>query len=1233
MNRKFHLLFALAVGLLSLSASIFPGAAQDFRATITGRVSDANKAAVPNAQVNVKNLETNEITTATTNSEGNYKAPFLRPGSYSITIEASGFKKVTRDKIELVISQMATFDFTLEAGAISENVTIEGSAPVIETASADRGVVIDRQKVIELPLNARNPFMLGVLTAGVSFNGASIWQRPFDNGAIAEWTINGSQSRGNEFLLDGAPNNGQGGGNNIAYVPPVDSVQDFKIMTNTYDAQYGKTTGGIINVNLKSGTNNFHGTLYEFMRREWLDALDFRLKANGTSKPKHYLDQYGGLAEGPIRVPWLYNGKDKTFFMFNYEGYREGVPAPLRLSVPEPEMLTGDFSKLVDRFGKPINIYDPLTGNEANGYTRTQFSDPSRATPANPLGLNIIPANRLNPIAQKILSFMPKSNQRDAGSDYSKNNLFVSPNLATDRFWNWTAKVDHQFNEKHRMYLRFAKNDRRENRNENGVIDAVGECCQLPFKRLNDAFVADHLATFSPNFIFNFRVSFNRFEEKGVGDENMGFDQTTLGFSPSLINSLPGSVMFGRYEPGDGYIPLGRTPGNNVTNTVATQPNFTWIRGAHTWRGGADIRWTQYIIRDEGNPFQLTAGRGFTQKVWNQGDSNSGNGIATFLLGYVGGQVENRLFATTLNKYIAPWFQDDWKVNRRLTLNLGLRWDINRPPNERYDRLNRGFDPNVVSPIDSQVNHTIPDPRGGNFILPQLKGGLLFAGVNGVDQLAANTDWNNIQPRIGFAYLLKPKLVMRGGWGLYYINPNNDYIQNAGFSVATGVTNSIDGGRTPIAGAINNPFPNGLSTPKGAAGGLETFLGRGFNFVNPNFVVPVVHQFSLGFQYQLPWDSRVEISYVGNRTKNLQTTRAFNEPDLAMRQKCNFLEGGSVAYCNEALPNPFKGIEAFRGSGSRFDSNTLSRWELSRPYPQFPAFTEVTRNDGSINYDSLQITFEKRAKGGLNVVSTYTFSKQIEEWGFNDVQKNITQRGLYLYDHPHRFTTGLVYQLPFGQGKKFFNPRNGLLSRIASGWETNLIFQWQTGRPWEQGNILYANGDAFLKDIKWKGTDQVWAVKTYAPDPSKVDANGKPLAVGMAPCIAFYQEDAKSADYGKKVLQSFSQNRTGCTVDSADFVRAPAFAPRMTSFRHPFIKLHSPPSADLSIAKQTKLSEKVGLQFRVEMFNFTNTYQYFAQPFSTDLNSANFGSVFPRNADNTQVAYPRQIQLAMKLTF
>jgi hypothetical protein len=1234
-NRKFHLLLALAVCLLWLPAS---AAAQDFRATITGRVTDANKAAVPNAQVQARNVGTNEVTSATTDSEGNYKLPFLRPGSYSITVESSGFKKVTRDKVELVISQVATLDFALEAGAISEQITVQGDAPVIETATADRGGVIDRQKVVELPLNARNPFMLGVLTAGVNFNGAAIWQRPFDNGAIAEWTINGSQSRGNEFLLDGAPNNGQAGGNNIAYVPPVDSVQDFKIMTNTYDAQYGKTTGGIINVNLRSGTNAFHGTLYEFMRRAPLDATDFRLKARGAPKADHYLDQYGGQVEGPIRIPWLYDGRDKTFFMFNYEGYREGVPQPLTLSTIQPEFLDGDFSKLVDRTGKQIVIYDPLTGNAENNYTRTQFSDPSRATPANPLGLNIIPANRLNPIAKKILGFMPKPNTSDPTAIYSKNNFFLSPNLATDAFWNWVAKVDQQFNDKQRMYLRFAKNDRRENRNENGVVDTVGECCQLPFKRLNDAFVADHLATFSPTFIFNFRLSFNRFEEKGVADENMGFDRTALGFSPALVNSLPGSVMFGRYEisdTGGNYTFIGRNPGNNITNTIAAHPNFTWIRGAQTWRAGVDMRWTQFNQKNEGNPFLLTANRGFTQKVWNTADAQSGNGIATFLLGYVGGRVENNVFPTNLGKYYAPWFQDDWKVNRRLTLNLGVRWDINGPPDERYNRLNRGFDPNVINPADKLIDRTkFPD-------LPQLKGGLNFAGVSGVDRLASDTDWNNIQPRIGFAYLLKEKLVVRGGWGLYYINPNNDYLQFNGFSVTTDIVNSLNDGRTPIEGIINNPFPNGLLSPAGAAAGYATFLGRNsglnsaFNFVNTKFEVPYVHQYSLGFQYQLPWDSKLELSYVGNRTMRLQTTRPFNEPSLEFRKKCNPLEGGNPGFCNDPLDNPFKGLAPFIGT-SFYTADKLSRWQLNRPYPHFGAFAEVARYDGSIAYDSFQATFEKRARGGLNMVATYTLSKQIETWGWSDVQQNIKQRGLYLWDRPHRFTVGSVYQLPFGPGKQFLNTSNRFLKHVVGGWQTSLIFQWQSGRPWdfasanEGGNIQWINPDAILKDIQWKGSDQVWVLRTY-PDKSKPSVR--------AVCAAQVQND------GSLALMSYSATLDGCTLANVDMIRRNAafptltnlnssgFAPRYLSFRHSSIRLHSPPTADLSFNKTTKITETKSFQFRLEMFNFTNTFSYRSKQFTVNPEDSNFGSVVPRTAGDTEVAYPRHIQLGFKFIF
>jgi hypothetical protein len=1225
-------LFTLIVSLSLLSLLLTVSAAQDFRATITGRITDANKAAIPSAQVTVKNTGTNETTTATTDSAGNYRAPLLRPGLYSVSVEATGFKKSIRESIELVISQVATIDFSLEPGNISEQVTVQGEAPLLESATADRGGVIDRQRVIELPLNARNPFMLGILTAGVNFNGASIWQRPFDNGAIAEWTINGSQSRGNEFLLDGAPNNGQAGGNNIAYVPPVDSVQEFKIMTNTYDAQYGKTTGGIINVNLRSGTNAFHGAAYEFMRRQWLDATDFRLKARGADKAQHYLDQYGVQLDGPVYIPGLYNGRDKTFFMVNYEGYREGVPQPLTLSVPTPEMLEGDFSKLVDAAGKKITIYDPKSGFADSSVPGGTRRFPFMCDPAgNPVGgvdkrlpqyasyteCNKIPAKDINLIAKRILSFYPKPNSVDTAAAYGRNNFFFAPNLATDAFYNYVVKLDHQFNEKHRSYIRWANNDRTEDRNVNGIPTGFGQDGQHPFKRINDAFVFDHLATFSPTFIFNFRTSFNRFIEEGNGVDNVGFDMTTLGFPAELVRSLPFEPRFGRYEL-DGYPSLGRYAGSNLTNTVAMHPTFTWIRGSQTWRGGVDMRWTQYIQKNQGNIFRLTANRGFTQQRWDQGDDFSGNSVATFLLGHVGGNIDYNLFSTTLGNYYAPWFQNDWKVSPKLTLNLGARWDINTPPNERYDRLNHGFDPNVINPVDSLIDRTrFPD-------VPQLKGGLMFAGVDGLSRIPANIDWNNIQPRIGFAYLLKEKLVMRGGWGLYYVNPGNDYLQFAGFAVSTSVVNSLDGGRRPHDDndipiiPINNPFPNGFAIPQGSAGGAATYVGRGFDFVNPNFKVPYVHQFSFGFQYQLPWDAKIELSYVGNRTRKLQTNRAFNEPDLAMRQRCNPLEGGNADFCNGQVTNPYKGLEPFQLT-SRYIARTLSRWDMARPYPQFGGITEVARNDGSINYDSMQVTFEKRARSGMNLVATYTFSKQIEAWGWNDLQKGVMQRGLYWADRPHRFTAGMVYQLPFGDGKKLFNIKHGLFGRLVSGWEATMITQIQSGRPWDLNeNILWINPDAIVKEVQWKGTDQVWLFRNY-PDKDDPTVNG--VCAG------------RITNTGQLVLTDNSRDLVGCTVNNVDVIRKPPYSPRYMSYRHPSIRLHSPPSFDVSFNKMTNINERLKLQFRVEMFNFTNTYSYRSRQFTGDPNDRNFGSIFPRLAGDTEVTYPRHIQLAMKLTW
>src|SRR5215471_1335898 len=275
--------------------------AQEFRATVNGRVIDPSKAVIPNATVTVRNVETNETATVTTNSEGNYTVSFLKPGVYSITAEAPGFKKYTRDRQELQVSQTATIDMQLEVGATSEAVTVTSEAPLLDETKADRGNVIENRRVTELPLNARNPFMLSMLTPGITYNGPAIYQRPFDNGAIADWSINGGQNRNNEFLLDGAPNNSIQGGNNIAFVPPVDSVQEFKIVTNSYDAQYGRTAGGVINVSLKSGTNSLHGSVYEFARRKELDSNEYFFQVNNLAKPDHKLDQYGFVLDGPVR--------------------------------------------------------------------------------------------------------------------------------------------------------------------------------------------------------------------------------------------------------------------------------------------------------------------------------------------------------------------------------------------------------------------------------------------------------------------------------------------------------------------------------------------------------------------------------------------------------------------------------------------------------------------------------------------------------------------------------------------------------------------------------------------------------------------------------------------------------------------------------------------------------------------------------------------------------------------
>lgn len=1180
---------------------------QEFRATVTGHVTDSSGAGVPQASVQITNLGTNEIATVTTNSQGTYTLPLLKPSTYRLTVEAPGFKKYIRDNITLNVGEVAGLDITMEIGQATESITVKAESAVLETETADHGLVIDQKRVMELPLNARNPFMLSILSAGVNFNGNQIYQRPFDNGAIADWSINGGLDRKNEFLLDGAPNNAQAGGNNIAYVPPVDAVQEFKIQTNSYDSQYGKSAGGIVNVSLKSGTNQFHGTLYEFMRRNALDANSFQNNAAGKPKNGHFLDQYGGSIGGPIVFPKLYNGKDKSFFFFNYEGYREGTPTPLTLSVPQPEMLDGDFSRLTDANGRKITIYNPFSGviNPDGSVTRQPFAG------------NVIPGNLINPTSRKILGYLPSPNTTTPGSAYAQNNLFIAggTNLDKDDFYNFVTKFDQTFGDNHHLFFRFASNDRTEHRNTNGVT-GPGWQGPGPLKRINDAYALDWTGTLRPTLIANARVSFARYVEGSRGDPNVGDAIQTLGFPPSLLAQLPTPNNFGQYSF-SGYTGLGSSSSFNYTNTFAFAGSMTKVIGSHTVKTGADLRWIQYNVINQGNTFNLAADRAWTQQQYNKGDALSGDSFASFLLGLPsGGSIDNNIYPSYLDRYFAGYVQDDFKVSRKLTLNLGVRWDFMVPATERYNRLTRGFDPTAINPVDALIN------RSAFPGFPPVQGGLLFVKPG---QSNGNLDLTGLQPRFGLAYQITDKLVFRGGWGRYMINPNNDNLRSEGFSLATGVINSNDGGRTPIPNLVSNPYPAGVLQPAGAAAGLASQLGQSPSFFDPTFKTPYADLFSAGFQYQLPLQSRLEISYVGNRGYKLQTARQYNEIDLGLRQQCNRLEGGDPLYCDQLLPNPFYGLPEFTGT-SQGSNQTLSRNQLSRPFPEFNQVNQRGRNDGKLWYNALQVTYGIRAQAGLNVTFAYTFSRAMEQGGFdadnsssgnsnalngnnanqafNDIQGFIPERSLTSYDRPHVFKISTVYELPFGRGRKFLGDTNRWLDALIGGWQHTMIFQYSSGRPWNSpDNAWYVrNGDI---PINWKA----------------------PVVQAVRPCVA------QMNDSGSITLEPFSQSVAGCDLTNYNFLVLPRYAPRVSPFRDGHVRLDAQPQFDMSLSKTFRFSERISFQFRGEAFNVFNTFWMPLQQFNNDPLNAQFGEIIKGTAAQGNANFPRQIQLGFKLIF
>jgi hypothetical protein len=1164
MKRFFCVVLALAAASLNLSA-------QDFRGGITGRILDASNARLPGVTVTVTNVATNVASTTITNGEGDYAVLFLNPGTYKVSAELSGFKKVVRDGVEVRIGERIDVNMALDIGRVEETVSVTAESPLLATTSGSTGQVISEQTIAMMPLSDGNPFALARLAPGIAYNGDLKFSRPFDN-AGTSGIVTGGATGGNEFSLDGSPN--MANGRRVAFVPPAGAVSEFKVETASFDAASGHTAGATVNVTLKSGTNTLKGSAYTYYRSDKLAESDFFVLKNHAPKTKLAYKRPGFTLGGPVDIPGLYDGHNRTFIFGAVEWLYDTFPEPASSTVPTQAMRNGDFSSLL---AQNIIIYDPLSAQISSGTSviRTPFVG------------NIIPANRINPIAQKVLSYYPLPNQ---AADASGQNNFFYANPRTDRFNSESVRVDHTVTPKQRLMARYTRNDRVESRSASlGEVNGIVPTGNFLFRK-NDGVTVDHTWTQSSSSMWDIRAGWQRFREPNVKQHEGKFDPASLGFAPSVVALFGGA----QYFPSVTFATIssiGDPLAANTTHTIYSfQPTYTKLAGNHSVRAGYDLRryheFGANLNRKAGE--YTNSNSSFTRQT-NSSAAQNWLDVTSFLTGFpTGGNIDINGVRTNDQWYHAAFVQDDWKVTTRLTVNLGLRYDYEAAPTEIQNRNIRGFDPAATLSLTSAAEAAYaarPDVVVASAW--KARGGVLFA----TDSTPGfwNADKNNIQPRVGFAYKLTDKMVVRGGWGIYtspFVFSNG--INQMGYSQTTPFTASQNNGLT-FQSTLSNPYPNGVLQPAANTLGPNTFLGQSLTRFMP--LDPQSSQLSrylVNVQRELPGQWLLEVGYAGSHGYHLTTDLELNAVPAQYLTSSRVRDQATVDFLAVQVPNPFFGLLPTGSTGAN-----VARSQLLRPFPQF-SNVPTSGTDGTSQYDSAQLRLERRFSKGYSIIGTYTRSHFTERvFKLNSTDTSYEKR-LARDDVPNRVTTSILYQLPFGKGKALGGHAGGVLDGIIGGWSVNAIGQFQSGRPLDfAGRNIYFAGD--LKALKAKYTNN--------SDVPIFDISG------------FYFHDAAVQTSG---VDDQSKQRIDSRISLSQNLRY--FPSRINGIRSPFLKLW-----DISIVKQVGLGGHVRGQFNVEFLNAFNVVVFN----DADTNPANstFGKV------NLQNNLPRDIQLAFKIVF
>ncbi|MFN0104163.1 MAG: carboxypeptidase regulatory-like domain-containing protein [Bryobacteraceae bacterium] len=1148
--------------LASLTLSLLTLTAQDFRSTLAGTITDPASAAVSGAKVRALNTQTNAVSEVASNDSGRYSISFLIPGKYVVTVEAPGFKQFVRQNVELRISTSVGLDVRLEIGAITDKVTVTAQMSQLETETASRGGIVDNELLAGVPNAGRNVYHLAFAMPGVHKpSTAQGTEFSLDGLANSRTAINGAASgtggtdSNTDILIDGT--SATKGDRQVIMIPALESVQEFRVLTNIFDAQYGRTGGGIITTTTKSGSNQFHGAVFDRYFDQRLGANSWANNRNKVARPDNTAHNYGFQVNGPVRIPKLFDGRDKLFFMLSDDVSPSNSLYTTQWTTPLPEMKTGDFSNLLAATGQPVVIYDPLTTRASgNTFVRSPFAG------------NRIPANQINPVGAKIVGYYPDPTQPGDGPARINNFFLATPNKGD--LWQWTGRIDIRAGNNNAFFGRYGETNMTrccDQRYPNG--SPAESSTILPRGRRGRTLTLDWTRTINASTTFNLRAGFSRLENLAGNDQATNFDPTTLGFPASLVSQFSRpqypNVSMGTYQS------QGAGPFVQGDDTYTLAASGGKAIATHVMKFGVelrDFRTTNLSFGAAGGSFAFT-------KLWTQADPNradalSGNEIASALLGYpTSGSLTLPITPAYRAKYYSFFFQDDWKATRKLTLNLGLRWDYESPVVERYNQMTTGFAFSQPSPIAARVSS---QPGVANCpACRALTGGLTFAGNSGDDRFAFAPDRNNFQPRIGAAYSLNGRTVLRGGFGVYTLG-QWALGGSTGFSRTTPVIATVDN-LTPSA-SMSNPFPNGILKPVGAAQGLSTDLGLGLNFGYNSRTLPLSKQVSFGIQRELPLGIFADVAYVGNFTTGLPISGNLNSIPVAEL-------GKAASYYSERIANPLAGELP---NNPALNGATIPRQSLLVDFPHFSGVTATNIPAGRNDYNSLQVSVKKRFANGLNLQANYFGGKTLEQLlplnaqdlRAADILNPVLERRLTIFDVSKKLAILGTYELPFGANRPALNEMHPIGNALLGNWRIGWNITYQSGFPIDFPNAapLEARSAKLPSDQR---TLERW-----------FDTSLFPRVAGPAP-----------------------------------------FTLRNFPTRFPDVRFMGVVNYDFSLSKDFVILERFKTQVRADAINAFN------RPYFTQLNggapnvtSANFGQLAP--AQNNS---PRVICLEFRLTF